>query len=180
MILGGPGRFDFLIGDSEGVTEASGSGNDLLDMGADGGIVAIGDHNINAEDGGGANGAGNDRIIGGNNPFEFLYGDSSVPDAGVTFAGDDSINGRGGDDTIFGDNVNFNGDTSVGTAGGNDSLQAGDGADLVRGRTPERPPRWRTRKPRRLRRRDREGPRVRLRDRRRRPLTSEPMETSNV
>ena len=27
-------------------------GNDLLDMGADGGIVAIGDHNINAEDGG--------------------------------------------------------------------------------------------------------------------------------
>ena len=133
VILGGPGRFDFLIGDSEGVTEANGSGNDLLDMGADGGIVAIGDHNINAEDGGRANGAGNDRIIGGNNPFEFLYGDSSVPDASVTFAGDDSINGRGGDDTIFGDNVNFNGDTSVGTAGGNDSLDAGDGADLVRG-----------------------------------------------
>ena len=102
-------------------------------MGADGGIVAIGDHNINAEDGGPANGAGNDTIIGGDNPFEFLYGDSSVPDASVTFAGNDSVRGRGGDDTIFGDNVNFNGDASVGTAGGNDSLDAGDGADFVRG-----------------------------------------------
>ena len=62
VILGGPGRFDFLIGDSEAVAAANGSGgNDLLDMGADGGIVAIGDHNINAEDGGRANGAGNDR-----------------------------------------------------------------------------------------------------------------------
>ena len=68
VILGGPGRFDFLIGDSEGVIEANGSGDDLLDMGADGGIVAIGDHNINAEDGRRANGAGNDRIIGGDNP----------------------------------------------------------------------------------------------------------------
>ena len=70
VILGGPGRFDFLIGDSEGVAGASGSGNNVLDMGADGGIVAIGDHNINAEDGGPARGAGNDTIIGGDNPFE--------------------------------------------------------------------------------------------------------------
>ncbi|HEY9376253.1 MAG TPA: calcium-binding protein [Jiangellaceae bacterium] len=133
VILGGPGRFDFLIGDSEGTAAANGNGgHDLLDMGADGGIVAIGDHNINAPDGGRANGAGNDRIIGGDSDFEFLIGDSSPADFSVTFAGNDSISGRGGDDTIFGDNANFNLDASAGTAGGNDSLDAGAGADTVR------------------------------------------------
>lgn len=122
VLLGGPGRFDFLIGDSEAVAAANGNGgNDVLDMGADGGIVAIGDHNINAPDGGRATGAGNDRIIGGDSPFEFLIGDSGPADASVTVAGNDSISGRGGDDTIFGDNIKFNGDASAGAAGGNDS-----------------------------------------------------------
>jgi hypothetical protein len=132
VLLGGPGRFDYLIGDSEGVAAAHRSGgDDLLDMGADGGIV-IGDHNINAPDGGRATGAGDDRILGGYSEFEFLYGDSSVGDASVTAAGDDRSAGRGGDDTIFGDNINFGGDATAGRAGGEDKLDGDDGNDTLR------------------------------------------------
>jgi hypothetical protein len=137
ILLGGFGIFDFLIGDSEAVTEARGSGgDDILDMGADGGFRAIGDHNINSPESGGpptgrATGAGGDLIIGGS-ANEVLIGDSVVADESVTAAGNDRIQADGGDDTIFGDNVNFDVDATAGTAGGADNLDGGGGNDTLR------------------------------------------------
>jgi hypothetical protein len=132
VLLGGSGA-DFLIGDSEGVVSVNGSGgDDLLDLGVDGGFVAVGDHNVSDPAGGRATGAGNDRIIGGT-ADEILIGDSSVADTSTTAAGHDVIDGRGGDDTVFGDNTDFDGAVSVGTAGGADVLRGGPGVDALRG-----------------------------------------------
>ncbi|MEV0413994.1 hypothetical protein AB0I68_25080 [Streptomyces sp. NPDC050448] len=99
-------------------------------MGADGGVFALGDHNIGDPDGGQARGAGNDTIIGGS-AAEFLVGDSSVGDASVTSAGNDQIDGGGGDDFLFGDNANFDVDASAGTAGGRDRLRGQAGNDSI-------------------------------------------------
>ena len=104
-------------------------------MGADGGVIAIGDHNINRPESGGpatgrATGAGDDHIIGGS-AREVLIGDSVVADASVTAAGNDRIQADGGDDKIFGDNVNRN-NATVGTAGGADNLNGGPGNDTLR------------------------------------------------
>jgi Ca2+-binding RTX toxin-like protein len=87
VLLSGPGVFgpgsgpELVIGDSEALAEARGSGgDDLLDLGADGGFLAIGDHNITQDIGGRAIGAGNDTIIGGS-ADEVLVGDSAPADA---------------------------------------------------------------------------------------------------
>jgi hypothetical protein len=60
LLLGGPG-IDGLIGDSEGLSASGAGGNDIVDLGPDGGAFAIGDHAAR----GSANGAGNDKIEGG-------------------------------------------------------------------------------------------------------------------
>ncbi|WP_425574719.1 calcium-binding protein, partial [Nonomuraea africana] len=131
LLLGGPGS-EILIGDSNAAQNASGNGgNDLLDLGTDGGFAAIGDHNINDPAGGRATGSGRDRIIGGS-ADDFLVGDSAVVDATVTSASHDVISGRGGNDALFGDNTDFDVTASVGTAGGNDLLDGGDGIDTLR------------------------------------------------
>ncbi|MEU6867704.1 hypothetical protein ABZ924_31455 [Streptomyces sp. NPDC046876] len=131
MLLSGPGTAESIVGDSEGIDGARGAGgDDIIDLGADGGIFAIGDHNIGEAQGGQATGAGNDRITGGT-ADDFRYGDSSVGDASQTSAGRDVIDGRGGNDYLFGDNVNFNGDTTVGTAGGRDKLKGNTGNDTI-------------------------------------------------
>lgn len=130
-ILGGPGS-ELLVGDSNAAEDASGDGgNDFLDVGADGGFAALGDHNINDPAGGSATGSGSDRIIGGR-ADDLLVGDSAVVDATTTDADNDVIKGRGGNDTLFGDNVNFDADRTVGTAGGRDRLRGGAGDDTLR------------------------------------------------
>ncbi|MGW8367007.1 calcium-binding protein, partial [Streptomyces wedmorensis] len=114
-----------------GVTAAHGAGgDDLIDLGTDGGFFALGDHNINDPAGGPATGAGHDRILGGTGD-ELLVGDSSVGSTPVTAAGHDTLEGRGGADTLFGDNVNFDADTTVGSAGGHDVLRGGEADDRI-------------------------------------------------
>lgn len=121
------------MGDSSASGNVTGSGgDDVVDLGQDGGDAAIGDHNINRPTGGTATGAGSDRVTGGSGN-DILVGDSSVVDALRTSARSDVVNGRGGDDTLFGDNADFDLTSSVGTAGGDDSLSGGDGADTLRG-----------------------------------------------
>ena len=98
------------------------------------GLIALGDHNINApasEGGGPATGAGNDTIVGGT-ADELLIGDSSVADAGITAAGNDRIDGGDGHDLVFGDNVNFEADRSAGSASGNDKLDGCTGDDTLK------------------------------------------------
>ncbi|MEU6167175.1 calcium-binding protein [Streptomyces tanashiensis] len=123
-----------LGGDAEGGgrdrLEGGNGDDDIIDLGTDGGLFAIGDHNIGDPQGGQATGAGNDRITGGT-ADDTLIGESSVGDATQTFAGHDVIDGRGGNDHLFGDNVNFDGDASVGTAGGRDQLHGGTGDDAI-------------------------------------------------
>jgi Ca2+-binding RTX toxin-like protein len=132
-ILFGEQGADFLIGDGEGVASVNGSGgDDILDLGTDGGVAAIGDHNVNDPAGGPATGSGNDRIIGGSSG-EVLIGDSSIADASVTTAGNDFLEGRGGEDTVFGDNTDFDASMSVGEAGGTDWTNGGSGVDSLKG-----------------------------------------------
>lgn len=140
VLLGGSG-IDAAVGDSQAPGNAIGSGgNDILDLGADGGFIAIGDHNIFDPEGGTGIGAGNDQIIGGSmgaSRNEELIGDSSVPDGTTnTSAGHDVIIANAGDDRLFGDNAGFDADFnttgSVGTAGGNDVLDGGEGVDTLR------------------------------------------------
>jgi hypothetical protein len=108
---------------------AGSGGDDRLDLGADGGVAAIGDHNTNFP-GVTVTGAGDDHIIGGSFGEFALIGDSTADLA--SDAGDDRIEGRGGDDNLFGDNTDSNGAVSIGTVGGDDSLDGGDGADFLR------------------------------------------------
>ncbi|MBT2469917.1 hypothetical protein J7E97_19045 [Streptomyces sp. ISL-66] len=123
---------EFLVGDSEAARDAKGSGgDDLSDLGPDGGFAAVGDHNIIDPAGGSATGAGNDRVIGGS-ADEVLIGDSAVVDATVTSAGRDLIEGHGGNDTLFGDNTNFDATETAGTAGAKDRLKGGYGDDTLR------------------------------------------------
>jgi RTX calcium-binding nonapeptide repeat (4 copies) len=122
-LQGGLG-IDGLIGDSEGVAASGDGGNDVLDLGLDGGAYAIGDHAAP----GSTNGAGNDRIEGGS-AGDLLIGDSIAGSANA--AGNDTLRGRGGDDLLLGDNVDFFTLATIGTTGGNDSLDGGDGADAL-------------------------------------------------
>jgi Ca2+-binding RTX toxin-like protein len=129
VLLGGSG-IEFIVGDSNGVTAAHGSGgNDLIDLGADGGFGAVGDHNT-FEPGSTAAGAGSDRIRGGSASEQLLIGDSSADN--VTEAGDDEIEGRGGDDLLFGDNIKTVELTTNGTIGGEDQLDGNAGNDTLR------------------------------------------------
>jgi Ca2+-binding RTX toxin-like protein len=106
---------------------ASGSGDDILDLGPDGG-VAVGDHNTS----GSATGAGDDELTGGS-ADDILVGDSAA-DGTVTDAGDDELEGRGGNDRLFGDNVNAVGAvTTIGTVGGDDQLEGDPGHDALFG-----------------------------------------------
>jgi Ca2+-binding RTX toxin-like protein len=132
-VIMGEAGIDVAAGDSQAAVNAHGSGgDDLINLGADGGDFALGDHNIfEPVTGGRATGAGNDEIFGGA-AGEILTGDSSVVDFTVTAAGNDHIIGAGGNDTLLGDNGDFEATTSVGTAGGNDELDAGDGIDKLR------------------------------------------------
>ncbi|MGW6897582.1 hypothetical protein [Streptomyces sp. NBC_01727] len=126
----GEGNLDRAVGDSNAPSVVSGrGGDDVLDLGAYGGLFAIGDHGTFAV-GATATGAGDDKIIGGTAGERFLVGDSLADNA--TAAGDDEIRGRGGDDTLFGDNVNVSATAPVGTAGGDDRLRGGTGNDTLR------------------------------------------------
>ncbi|MEV5383088.1 calcium-binding protein [Streptomyces sp. NPDC052721] len=130
VLLGGPGA-EILTGDSSAGGRVTGDGgDDVVDLGQDGGVAAIGDHNISRPTGGTATGAGHDRVTGGSGN-DVLIGDSSVVDAARTSARSDVLNGRGGNDTLFGDNADFDATRSVGTAGGDDRLLGGDGADTL-------------------------------------------------
>ena len=64
VLEGGPG-LEVMNGDSEGRNASGSGGDDVLDLGADGGLFAAGDH-ISAV--GNVSGAGNDTIIGGDAP----------------------------------------------------------------------------------------------------------------
>jgi Ca2+-binding RTX toxin-like protein len=134
VLLGGPGA-EILFGDSDigasadSVIVSGSGGDDRLDLGADGGIAVVGDHNTN-QPGVTANGAGDDKIIGGSAGEFALIGDSAADV--VTAAGDDNIDGRGGNDNLFGDNTNFEGTATVGTVGGEDRLKGGTGDDTLR------------------------------------------------
>ena len=132
VLDGGPGA-EFMVGDSEAFAgDASGNGDDVLDLGADGGVIAIGDHIISKAPplGGRALGAGDDRITGGG-AADTLLGDSSTlgPPSG---AGDDLINGRGGDDSLFGDNADLSVTETYGAVGGEDRLAGDRGDDALR------------------------------------------------
>ncbi|MEY2426372.1 MAG: hypothetical protein QOI61_1944 [Actinomycetota bacterium] len=127
VLLGRLGK-DFMAGDSDAAGNAYGSGDDLLDLGPDGGAMALGDHNITEPDGGKALGAGNDSIIGGR-AGDLLVGDSSVADASQTTAGDDDLSGRDGNDRFFGDNINYALTAAVGGAHGVDNCSGGPGTD---------------------------------------------------
>jgi Ca2+-binding RTX toxin-like protein len=132
MLAGGAG-FDDMIGDSEAFVQgdAIGSGgDDVLDLGADGGFLVFGDHNISDPAGGGVIGAGDDEITGGSND-EILVGDSSTV-AFAANAGSDLIDGYGGNDRVFGDNVDFFATATFGVAGGEDALTGGTGDDTLR------------------------------------------------
>ena len=132
LLDGGPG-LEFLIGDSDAFEgDAIGNGDDVLDLGADGGTMAIGDHNISVAPplGGSALGAGDDRIKGGS-ADDILLGDSSTAGR-PSDAGDDVINGRGGHDSLFGDNADFPVTGTFGTEGGEDRLAGGTGDDALR------------------------------------------------
>ena len=101
---------DDLRSDSQAPSYVSGAGgHDVLDLGADGGLFAIGDHNT-FEAGSTAVGAGNDRIIGGAPNEPFLIGN----------------------DTLIGDNVNTNGTATVAAMGGMDRLFGGNAGDALR------------------------------------------------
>jgi Ca2+-binding RTX toxin-like protein len=132
VLDGGPG-VEFLVGDSEAFEgDAIGDGGDVLDLGADGGSIAIGDHNISEVPprGGSARGAGDDLIIGGS-ADDILLGDSST--AGPPGdAGDDELNGGGGNDSVFGDNATFSVTETFGSVGGEDRLAGGTGDDTLR------------------------------------------------
>ena len=132
VLDGGPGA-EFLVGDSEAFEgDAIGHGDDVLDLGADGGFIAIGDHDISRAppSGGSALGAGNDRITGGSGG-DTLLGDSSTVGR-PSDAGDDVIDGRGGNDSVFGDNADFSVTQTFGTAGGEDRLAGDMGRDTLR------------------------------------------------
>ena len=96
-----------------GCTVSGDGGDDVIDLGPDGGLFAAGDHNTD-QPGVSVTGAGNDEITGGPRS-EFLIGDSfaDVP----SDAGDDEIEGGGGADFIFGDNTDFFGTGSIFTRG---------------------------------------------------------------
>ena len=114
---------EFLIGDSDAFEgDAIGNGDDVLDLGADSGTMAIGDHNISVAPplGGSALGAGDDRINGGS-ADDILLGDKSAAGPHGD-AGDDVINGRGGHDSLFGDNADFPVTGTFGPEGGEDHL----------------------------------------------------------
>jgi Ca2+-binding RTX toxin-like protein len=119
-----------------GCTASGAGGNDYIDLGTEGGIIAIGDHALTYIPGlivsATAIGAGNDVIIAGS-AGERLIGDSSVGPEGLAIgAGNDTIDGFGGDDRMLGDNA-FHpaiGGTA-GTSGGNDVLDGGTGNDAL-------------------------------------------------
>ncbi|WP_323182749.1 hypothetical protein [Streptomyces sp. NBC_00347] len=119
---------DTLTGDGNALLGADGSGDDFLDLGAEGGYFVIGDHNTFTP-GATANGAGDDRIFGGS-AADLLIGDSAADN--TSDAGKDRIEGRGGNDTLFGDNTDVDGTRTVGTAGGRDRLEGGAGDDTLR------------------------------------------------
>jgi Ca2+-binding RTX toxin-like protein len=101
-------------------------GNDVLDLGRDGGLYAVGDHNA----GGDTLGAGNDVVIGGS-AGEVLIGDSSPGvDSRTTGAGNDRLVGRGGDDSLLGDS-SADGAATIGPEGANDAVDGGAGDDIV-------------------------------------------------
>ena len=102
-------------------------GNDVLDLGADGGISAIGDH-LNVRTGN-VTGAGNDTVTGGSSD-DVLVGDSSNGPGNE--AGNDRLVGNGGNDRVFGDNVDLESTTTAGPAGGDDFLDGGVGDDTLR------------------------------------------------
>jgi Ca2+-binding RTX toxin-like protein len=132
-IDGGEG-LDAIVGDSNGCfkgprkcTVSGDGGNDVLDLGNDGGFFAFGDHfNVRA---GNVTGAGNDAITGGSSN-ELLVGDSS--NGPGNDAGNDRLVGNGGNDLLFGDNVNLDSNATVGPAGGNDVLDGGVGDDTLK------------------------------------------------
>jgi Ca2+-binding RTX toxin-like protein len=133
VLDGGPGA-EFMVGDSEAFEgNAIGEGDDVLDLGADGGLIAIGDHIISKAPrfGGSALGAGDDRITGGS-AADMLLGDSSTVGR-PSDAGDDVITGRGGDDGVFGDNADFAVSETLGTVGGEDRLAGDMGDDALQG-----------------------------------------------
>jgi hypothetical protein len=125
-VLRGESGLDLLVGDSEGRNASGSGGNDFLDLGADGGFFAVGDHGTF----GNATGAGNDVIVGGS-AGEALVGDNS-PGFGqaATGAGNDKIVGNGGDDILFGDS-SADIATTLGPDGGNDFLDGGEGVDAL-------------------------------------------------
>jgi hypothetical protein len=132
-VLNGGSGAEFLVGDSEAFEgDAIGNGDDALYLGADGGLIAIGDHIISKAPplGGSALGAGDDRITGGS-ATDTLLGDSST--VGLpSDAGDDVINGRGGNDSAFGDNAEFSITETYGAVGGEDRLAGDLGDDALR------------------------------------------------
>jgi Ca2+-binding RTX toxin-like protein len=119
---------DVIVGDSNGATATGSGGDDLIDLGSDGGRFAIGDNNSGTGD---VIGAGNDTLRGGN-ADDTLFGDGS-PGLGATAtgAGDDTLVGFGGSDTLLGDN-SADGVTTLGPDGGRDALLGGAGEDVLK------------------------------------------------